>query len=145
MQKNRRTASGALRALLTLSATTSLFAAPHAHADFVYGLNSTASKGIYQIDTATGATTLVASTPSLTASSASSNSLTLHWEECPGIEKMKSSNRESESGTISSIASRYGMPARCCRFCYEIESNRRTASGAASGTPGVPRSEPTAP
>ena len=63
MQKNRRTASGALRALLTLSATTSLlaatshFAAPYAHADFVYGLNSTASKGIYQIDTATGATT----------------------------------------------------------------------------------------
>jgi hypothetical protein len=81
MQKNRRTASGALRALLTLSATTALlaatshFAAPHAHADFVYGLNSTASKGIYQIDTATGATTLVASTPSLTASGASGNGL----------------------------------------------------------------------
>lgn len=81
MQKIRRTASGALRALLTLSATTTLFAAtshfaaPHAHADFVYGLNATASKGIYQIDTATGATTLVASTPSLTASGASGNGL----------------------------------------------------------------------
>jgi hypothetical protein len=78
-------------------------------------------------------------------SSASSNSLTLHWEECPGIEKMKPSNRESETGTISSIASRYGMPARCCRFCYEIESNRRKASGAASGTPGATPSEPPAP
>ncbi|MDI9404806.1 MAG: hypothetical protein QM516_13120 [Limnohabitans sp.] len=81
MQTNRRTASGALRALLTLSATTAIlaatshFATPTAHADFVYGLNASGSKGIYRINTATGGVTLVASTPSLTASGAGGNGL----------------------------------------------------------------------
>lgn len=46
-----------------------------AHADFVYGLNAAGSKGIYRIDTATGATLLVAATPSLTVSGAGGNGL----------------------------------------------------------------------
>ena len=81
MQTIRRTASGARRALLTLSATTAIlaatshFATPTAHADFVYGLNASGSKGIYRINTATGGVTLVASTPSLTASGAGGNGL----------------------------------------------------------------------
>jgi hypothetical protein len=81
MQTNRRTASGAHRALLTLSATTAIlaatshFATPTAHADFVYGLNASGSKGIYRINTATGGVTLVASTPSLTASGTGGNGL----------------------------------------------------------------------
>jgi len=45
------------------------------HADFVYGLNAVGSKGIYRIDTVTGATLLVAATPSLTASGAGGNGL----------------------------------------------------------------------
>ena len=46
-----------------------------AHADFVYGLNAGAGRGIHQIDTSTGATTLVAATPSLTVSGSGGNGL----------------------------------------------------------------------
>ena len=50
-------------------------ASSRAHADFVYGLNAVGSKGVYRIDTATGGVTLVAATPSLTASGAGGNGL----------------------------------------------------------------------
>ena len=56
--------------LLAIACTGSL-----AHADFVYGLNGSGSKGIYRIDTNTGATTLVAATPSLTVGGSGGNGL----------------------------------------------------------------------
>ena len=56
--------------LLALACACSL-----AHADFVYGLNAVGSKGIYRIDTNTGATTLVAATPSLTVGGSGGNGL----------------------------------------------------------------------
>lgn len=62
-------------------------------------------------------------------SAANSAELTLHWENCQGVEKMKSANRMSQSGTVASIASKYGLPVRCCRFCYEIEFYRRMKNG----------------
>ena len=56
--------------LLAIACTGSL-----AHADFVYGLNAGAGRGIHQIDTSTGVTTLVAATPSLTVSGSGGNGL----------------------------------------------------------------------
>ena len=46
-----------------------------AHADIVYGLNSNGAQGIYEIDTNTGATTLVAATPSLATADSAGNAL----------------------------------------------------------------------
>ena len=46
-----------------------------AHADIIYGLNSNGTQGIYEIDTNTGATTLVAATPSLAAADSAGNAL----------------------------------------------------------------------
>ena len=46
-----------------------------AQADIIYGLNSNGTQGIYEIDTNTGATTLVAATPSLAAADSAGNAL----------------------------------------------------------------------
>ncbi len=62
-------------------------------------------------------------------SAADSGEVTLHWENCPGIEKMKPSNRMTQTGTIEQVARRTGLSARCCRFCYEIEFYRRMKNG----------------
>jgi hypothetical protein len=62
-------------------------------------------------------------------SALNSNELTLHWENCQGVEKMKDANKRTETGTLSDIAGRQGMAVRCCRFCYEIEFYRRMKKG----------------
>ena len=68
-------ASALAAPLLAASLLALACAGSPAHADFVYGLNAGAGRGIHQIDTTTGATTLVAATPSLTVSGSGGNGL----------------------------------------------------------------------
>jgi hypothetical protein len=70
-----RSASLGLASVLAAPILALACAGSPAHADFVYGLNAGAGRGIYQIDTSTGATTLVAATPSLTVSGSGGNGL----------------------------------------------------------------------
>jgi hypothetical protein len=78
-------------------------------------------------------------------SAVNSAELTLHWENCQGVEKMKSANKMSQSGTVVSIASKYGLPVRCCRFCYEIEFYRRMKNGEIAAPAGSAPSGTSAP
>jgi hypothetical protein len=67
------------------------------------------------------------------------NSVTLHWEQCKGVENIRGSNLESFSGTVDQVrAVTRTLPLRACRFCYEIEFNRkmkeaRLNAGSAAG------------
>ena len=70
-----RSASLGLASVLAAPLLALACAGSPAHADIIYGLNSNGTQGIYEIDTNTGATTLVAATPSLAAADSAGNAL----------------------------------------------------------------------
>ena len=74
------------------------------------------------------------------------NSVTLHWEECKGVENMGRSNVEELRGSVDDVRrNNAGLPLRACRFCYEIEFNRKmreARNGVDSGASGKAPNNP---
>lgn len=52
--------------------------------------------------------------------------MTLHSEDCEGVDKMSKTNRASLTGTLAQVrAKAAGLPIRYCPFCYEIDFRKR--------------------